>query len=64
MCSFVAPHITRQEFGSKSGEGVVVMWLLQMFEQLSRSCMHSIRLTTVKVTLLLYITLFATCCCV
>ena len=63
-CSFVAPHITWQDFRFRSGEGVVVVWLLQMLEQLMQSCMHNIRLTAVKVTLVLYITLCATSCCV
>ena len=48
----------------RSGQGVVIMWLLQMLDQLRQSCMHNIWLTTVKVTLVLYITLCVTSCCV
>ena len=34
------------------------MWFLQMLEQLCQSCMHSIRLTTVNVTLVLHTTCY------
>ena len=64
MCSFVAPHITWQDFRFRSGKRVFVMWLLQMLKQFSQSCMHNIRLATVNLTLVLYITLCATSCCV